>query len=100
MHGAAVIYLVGLVAVVFRQSDIGFLVLDARSKQSEEPFAYVPLSDRAIPFELQLDKSGVLHVSVDGKIGRTVSVDPSEITRVRLSCFAGHARFSNIEVTA
>jgi hypothetical protein len=62
-------------------------------------FGRVQFTNQAIPFELRLDKSGVLEVSVAGAPGRTVTVRPIEVTRVRVLGSTGHIRFSNIDVS-
>jgi hypothetical protein len=93
----------GLIAFVLPKAPdkIEFAVRDERLRGlPDASFARVHLSDQAIPFELRLDKSGVLQVSVAGKPGRTVSVRPFEIARVRVLASTGHIRFSNIEVVA
>src|SRR6266404_4209993 len=80
---------------------IQFAVRDERLHGlPDATFARMHLSDQSIPFELRLDKSGVLQVSVAGKLGRLVPVRPLEITRVRVLASTGHMRFSHIEITA
>ena len=96
-------YFAGLIAFVRHSAPdkIEFAVRDPVLRGlPDASFARVQLSDQAIPFELCLDKSGVLRVSVAGKPGRTVSVRSIEITRVRLLGSTGHIRFLNIDVVA
>jgi hypothetical protein len=93
----------GLIAFVLPNvpDKIQFAVRDERLHGlPDATFARVHLSDQSIPFELRLDKSGVLQVSVAGKPGRLVPVRPLEITRVRVLASTGHIRFSHIEITA
>jgi hypothetical protein len=93
----------GLIAFVLPKAPdkIEFAVRDERLRGlPDASFARVHLTEQAIPFELRLDRSGVLQVSVAGKPGRTVSVRPFEITRVRLLSSTGHMRFLNIYVVA
>jgi hypothetical protein len=93
----------GLVAVVRSNAPdkIEFAVRDERLRGfPDASFGRVQLTDQAIPFELRLDRSGVLQASVAGKPGRTVSIRPYEIERVRFLGSTGHVRFLNVYVVA
>ena len=93
----------GLIAFVLPNvpDKIQFAARDERLHGlADATFARAPLSDQLIPFELRLDKSGVLQVSVAGKPGRPIPVRPFEMTRVRVLASTGHMRFSHIEITA
>jgi hypothetical protein len=78
---------------------IKFLVTDENSGRLEETFGYMPFSQKPIPFALRLDESGLVQVSIGGRTGKTLSVAPFEMTRVRVRCSGAHVRFSNIEIT-
>jgi hypothetical protein len=93
----------GLIAFVRPNASdkIQFAVRDERLHGlPDATFARMNFGNQSIPFELRLDRSGVLQVSVAGKPGRLVSVRPFEITRVRVLASTGHMRFSHIEITA
>jgi hypothetical protein len=95
-------YSAGLIAFVRHSAPdkIEFAVRDPLLRGlPDASFARVQLSDQAIPFELRLDKSGVLQVSVAGKPGRTVTVRRIEVTRVRVFGSTGHIRLSNIDIS-
>jgi hypothetical protein len=96
-------YNFGLIAFVLPKAPdkIEFAVRDVRLQGlPTASFGRISLTNAAIPFELHLDRSGVLQVSVLGKPGRPVSIRPLEITRVRVLASTAHIRFSNIEITA
>ena len=95
-------YFAGLIAyipnaLVMRPS-IQFSVREHKFKGS--PFAGLEYTDKLIPFELHLDKSGLLHVSVADQAARPVSVRRAEITRVQLVASTAHVRFRNVEISA
>jgi len=93
----------GLIAFVRSNAPdkIEFAVRDERLRGlPDASFGRVLLTDQAIPFELRLDRSGVLQASVAGKPGRTVSIRPYDIARVRLLGSTGHVRFLNVYVAA
>lgn len=90
----------GLIVFVRPKTDkIEFAVRDERLHGlPDASFGRIALTDKAIPFELRLDRSGLLQGSVLGKTGRAVSVRPVEITRVRLLASTGHIRFLDVDV--
>jgi len=91
----------GLIAFVMPKAPdkIEFASRDSRLEGlPDASFVRAPLSNLAIPFELHLDKSGVLQVSVAGRPGRAISVRPLEITRVTVHASGGHMRFANLEI--
>jgi len=93
----------GLIAFVLPRAPdkIEFAVRDERLRGlPDASFGRIHLTNQAIPFELRLDRSGVLQASVMGTPGRAVSVRSLEISRVRLLGSTGHVRFLNIEVAA
>jgi len=93
----------GLIAFVSPKAPdkIEFAVRDERlNGRPDASFGRIHLTSQAIPFELRLDRSGVLQASVMGTSGRAVSVRPFEISRVRLLASTAHVRFLNIEVAA
>lgn len=94
-------YHVGLIA--FEQThDPGRIQIAVRDNLHGLPdatFAQVVFGGQSIPFELRLDKSGVLQISAAGT-DRTLSVRGFEITRVRVLSSTGHFKFSDVEITA
>ena len=93
----------GLIAFVSPKAPdkIEFAVRDERLRGlPDASFGRIHLTNSAIPFELRLDRSGVLQASVMGTKGRAVSVRSFEISRVRVLGSTGHVRFVNIEVAA
>jgi hypothetical protein len=92
----------GLIAFVLPKAEkIEFAVRDERLQGlPDASFGRIHFTNQAIPFELRLDRSSVLQVSVMGTPGRPVSVRSFEISRVRLLGSTGHVRFLNVEVTA
>ena len=92
----------GLLAFVLPNAPdkLQLAVRDVRLAGFDGTFARMQLSYLSIPFELRLNKSGVLQVSVAGKLAREVSVRPIEITRIRVMASTAHVRFSNIELSA
>jgi len=83
-------------ALVMRPS-IQFAVREHKFQGA--PFAGLEYTDKLIPFELHLDKSGLLHVSVADQAARPVSVRAAEITRVQLVASTADVRFRNIEIS-
>ena len=101
--GAKSSFYAGLIAFVSPKTPdkIEFAVRDVRLEGlSAGSFGRIPLTDKAIPFELRLDRSGVLLASVMGTSGRAVSVRSLEISRVQLFASSAHVRFLNIEIAA
>jgi hypothetical protein len=94
------LFAAGLIAFVSDPPDkIQFAVRDERLEGlPDATFARAPLTDKLIPFELRLERSGALQVSVAGTSGRVVQVRPIVITRLRVLASTGHVRFSNIEI--
>jgi hypothetical protein len=91
----------GLIAFVLPKAPdkIEFAVRDERLHGlPNASFGRIHLTNQAIPFELRLDRSGVLQASVMGTPGRAVSVRPFEISRVRLLGSTAHVRFLNVEL--
>jgi len=96
-------YYAGLIAFVVPNSPdkVQFAVRDVRLRGlPDATFARAPLAHLLIPFELHLDRSGTLQVSVAGSTGRAVPVRPEEITRVSVIASTGHMRFTNITITS
>jgi hypothetical protein len=96
-------FYIGLIAFVSPKAPdkIEFATRDERLRGlPDDSFGRIHITEQAIPFELHVDRSGILQASVLGKPGRAVSVRPFQITRVRLLGSTGHIRFSNIEVAA
>lgn len=93
----------GLIAFVSpkARNKIEFAVRDVRLEGlPDASFGRISLTDKAIPFELRLDRSGVLVASVMGTSGRAVSVRSIEISRVHLFASTAHVRFLNIVIAA
>jgi hypothetical protein len=93
-------FAVGLIVFVSNPSDkIQIVVREERLEGlPDATFARAPLTDKLIPFERRLDRSGWLQVSVAGTSGMVVKVRPIETTRVRVLASTGHVRCSNIEI--
>ena len=96
-------FYIGLIAFVSPRAPnkIEFATRDERLRGlPDDSFGRIQLTNQAIPFEVHLDRSGVLQASILGKSGRAVSIRPYEVTRVRLLGSTGHIRFLNIDVVA
>jgi len=101
--GPTTSFYAGLIAFVSPKAadKIEFAVRDERlNGLPDASFGRIHLTNQAIPFELRLDRSGVLQASVMGTSGRAVSVRSFAISRVRLFGSTAHVRFLNIEVAA
>lgn len=94
-------FFTGLIAFIpnalVMHASIQFAVREHKFKGA--PFAGLEYTNKLIPFELHLDKSGSLHVSVADQAARPVSVRAAEITRVRLLASTAHVRFRNIAIS-
>jgi len=94
-------FYIGLIAFVSPRAPnkIEFATRDERLRGlPDDSFGRIQLTNQAIPFEVNVDRAGVLQASILGKAGRAVSIRPYEITRVRLLGSTGHIRFLNIDV--
>ena len=94
-------FYIGLIAFVSPRAPnkIEFATRDERLRGlPDDSFGRIQLTNQAIPFEVHVDRAGVLQASILGKAGRAVSIRPYEITRIRLLGSTGHIRFLNIDV--
>jgi hypothetical protein len=96
-------FFAGLMAFVQPNARVPFIQFAVRNERLNglptATFAGVQYTDKLIPFELHLDKSGVLQVSVADKTGRPLPIRPLEVTRVHVLASNAHIRFVNIEVS-
>jgi hypothetical protein len=69
-----------------------------KPSQETPPFA-VASTDVPIPFELTLNESYQLTVSV-GSVVKAISVPPFKVVRASLYCSGAHVRYSNVIVSA
>lgn len=91
---------VGLVAYVppAAPASIQVGVRDALSGLPDADFARVTSTTHSIAFEVRLDRSDAVQVSVAGRTGRVVPVRGAAVTRIRVGASSGHIRFANIRI--